>query len=81
METETFWQNKVYNFRHSEWNWRPSEGEAVMFEPFRALRPVYAECVEIYGHYAIIDVPKGTHQWFTGPAGEYIVPERLLFPQ
>lgn len=79
--TETFWQNKIYNWRHSEWEWTPSAGDAVEFEPYQSHRGVFCECVAVCGYYAIIDVPKGGHPWFDGPEGYYLVPERLLFPQ
>lgn len=79
--TETFWKNKIYNWRHSEWEWVPSAGDAVVFQPYQSHSALYCRCHKVCGKYAIIDVPKGSHEWFDEPKGFYIVPEKLLFPQ
>lgn len=71
------------DWRPKHWNgvWEPESGDAVEWSLHEDMRSVFCTVVCVYRDYAIVDIPEGDHHWFDKPAGEYIVPERLLYPQ
>lgn len=87
--TETFFQTKEYHTRpvdndlYDTWEMEPGEG--VAFTPFSGMQSVFCTChaklMKNKKKYIIIDVPEGDHDWFNEPAGLYIVPANLVWPQ